>query len=170
MIQPTFPYPELDDEDCTSSAYLAGLLDCTTGEISDKARMGLFPHKNRRYHVWESVRNYTRFLRERLANKEGREVIVEANRATAKFKSAQERLTTIKADQLAGRLVNIDEVEAAWVDTMTAIRQAVISIPGRFRFQTPHMTAHDQQVLETICRDVLEELAKDETPKPRTDA
>src|SRR4051812_42156266 len=102
MIQPTFPHPEVDDDGCVSASALGGLLDCTALELSQKVKTGtLIRVAYGRYHVWESVRNYIRYMRERLANKEGRDVIVEANRATAKFKSAQERLTTIKADQLA---------------------------------------------------------------------
>jgi hypothetical protein len=43
---------------------------------------------------------------------------------------------------------------------MLRIRDAVLSIPGRVRFDLPHMTAFDQRALAKICRDVLEETAE----------
>jgi hypothetical protein len=50
-----------------------------------------------------------------------------------------------------------------------AIRAGILAAPSKIRFTLPHLSAHDQQVIDDVLRDVLTEIA-DNPPPPDEDA
>jgi phage terminase Nu1 subunit (DNA packaging protein) len=165
-ISKAYKEPEFEGE-VANTAAMCELLALPQTELSKTFREGHVVREGWGAYNWRrSVPLYIQHLRSELADKrakEGRETI----RANVSLKSAQERLTQIKADQLAGQLISLEEIEAAFDALMVSIRQAVLAIPGRVRFGLPHLTAHDQKVIADECASVLEETASGKAPIPR---
>jgi len=161
------PFFEGEVSNTAFMAEIMGLGHASWKVIGDEAKRGVLFKAGHGAYFWrKSIASYCQHLRDIIANRRdpsGQSTVA----ANVSLKAAQERLTQIRADQLMGKLIQIDELEAAWADVMVNIRQTVMSIPGRMRFGLPHMTAHDQQVLEGICRDVLEEVASGKAPMPK---
>src|SRR3954453_6727073 len=142
----------IDDQTIATTSFpldtISQLLDLTPRRVQQLSAEGVIPRAQRgRYELVPAVQGYIRFLRghaqAREADPAARARKAEAAEANLRLKAAQERLTRIKADKLASKLIAIEEVEAAWAEVIIAVRQAVLSIPTRMRFGLPHLTAHD---------------------------
>jgi phage terminase Nu1 subunit (DNA packaging protein) len=144
---------------------LARLWCCSKREVRLLAERGIAVRVGHgRYALYKSTQNYIVHLREVAAGRHSMDGTVDAVKASVHAKLQRARLDQLRADMLEEKLISIPEVDAAWAEIMLRIRDAVLSIPGRVRFDLPHMTAFDQRALAKICRDVLEETAEGKVP------
>jgi phage terminase Nu1 subunit (DNA packaging protein) len=60
-----------------------------------------------------------------------------------------------KLAEMDGRLVAVDDLVPAWTRVATAVKLAVLAIPGRARARLPHLTPHDGEALDDLCRAAL---------------
>jgi phage terminase Nu1 subunit (DNA packaging protein) len=56
-------------------------------------------------------------------------------------------LKELEYDRARGHPVKIEDIQPAWARVVLAVRSAMLTIPGKARFQLPHLTAHDLDVL-----------------------
>jgi phage terminase Nu1 subunit (DNA packaging protein) len=155
------------EEAVLPASVLARLWSCSTREVRLLAERGIAVRVGPgRYARNKSTQNYIVHLREVAAGRHSKDGSVDAVKAGVQAKLQRARLDEIRADMLEAKLISISDVEAAWAEVIFAIRNAVLSIPGRVRFGLPHMTSYDQRVLTGICREVLEETADGKAPLP----
>lgn len=161
--------PRVEGNVANTPAMLHILNMASTPELYRMLHKGLAVKSGKFAWDWvETVRNMMKFYRAIAAghaDEEGNS----AMKANIGLRAAQERLTQIRADQLSGKLVPIDDVEAAWAEAAINVRQLVLSIPGRIQFGLPHITAQDRATMESVCRDALEEAASGAPPKMTND-
>jgi phage terminase Nu1 subunit (DNA packaging protein) len=74
----------------------------------------------------------------------------------------QTRIAKLKADQLAGRLVDADAVERAWGALVLDLRAALLALPSRVGARLGLSPAH-VAVLDRELRDALEALGSVQT-------
>lgn len=138
-------------------------LACDPRTFRNYKTLGLVVEFSRgRYNLIETIRKVVPYLREVAAGRQGKDG-VDVGAANAGFKNAQTRLTELKIAQAEGRLVSIEEVEQAWSTIALAVKTTVLSLPGRARFDLPHLTGADQKVLQKLVRQALEELSLGKT-------
>jgi len=144
---------------------LADHLGVSERQVQALARRGTLPKVAvGQYDLREACRAYCAGLREQAAGRLGRDGSLDPVHENAALKRSMRELNEIKKAELEGRLVPVDEIEPAWARIMTAIRAQVLGVPGRLRFRLPHLTAHDGQVAEEVCRDALEAAADEAEP------
>jgi phage terminase Nu1 subunit (DNA packaging protein) len=158
--------PQFEGE-VANVTFMCELLDCDQTQVNRYSRQGYLAREGWGSYNWrKSVPMVIGHLRAQAAGYRSQDG-ADAIKANVGLKAAQERLTQIRADQLAGKLISLEEIEAAFDEVMVNVRQAVLAIPGRVRFGLPHITAHDQKVIAQVCNDVLEETASGKAPIPR---
>lgn len=59
----------------------------------------------------------------------------------------------------SGELVPVSEVEAKFVDAVTAAKTKLLGVPTRIRQQLPHIAAEDIEAIKRLVREALEDLA-----------
>jgi phage terminase Nu1 subunit (DNA packaging protein) len=148
-----FPYVDAMD-DTVSSTELQQLLQVNSGMLATLARDGTVQRAKARgwYLLGPSVQGYVKKLREDAygrGDSKAREARTDLGRAQAK-------LAQLKADQLAGRLVEAAEVEKTWTLKLRALRGRVLSIGDRLH----HLATRDHALLVRELRAALTELAE----------
>jgi phage terminase Nu1 subunit (DNA packaging protein) len=71
----------------------------------------------------------------------------------------QERLARIKADTLAGKLVEASSVAVEWAGVLREVRAALLAVPGRIRGRLPHLSPSDAETIDSEIRSALTGLA-----------
>jgi phage terminase Nu1 subunit (DNA packaging protein) len=112
-----------------------------------------------RYLLAESVAGYCRALRERAASVPGGEAILAQERAQTLRIRNQIRLRQLELLQTES--LSIEEAGQAWSVFARMIRQAVEAIPSRAGHSLPALTPHDLATINTLCRDILHDLASE---------
>src|SRR5262249_20222977 len=79
--------------------------------------------------------------------------------ANVRWKGAQTALAEAKLKRETGEVIPVDHAREVWAALLRGVKNFVLSIAGRFAFETPMMTPHERSILERICRDGLEDLA-----------
>lgn len=105
-----------------------------------------------------SLRNYIQNIRSRAAS----HVDNQGNSAVAEniaLKNVHRQLAELKLKREAGELISVDEVKEAWEQLAIGTRQLFLSLPSRIAFDLPHLSAHDNEVIERNVRSALEEVA-----------
>ena len=153
--------------DGVPGATLAALLDLDERTIRKFAVSGIMVRAGKgQYALGPSVRNYVRHLREAAAGRQGLDARLNVVDESALLKREQRRNFELKNAVLANAAVPVDAIEPAWARVVRAVRSAMLAVPGRARFQLPHLTAHDAEVLAEIVRGQLEAAALSDKPPP----
>lgn len=145
-----------------SIADLAVLLGVSTRTIRDLDQSGTIVRASGRgrFETIPSINGYLKRLRENAAGRAST-----TGRTLSDERAESERITRqiqeIKLAQLRGEVLTLDEVSTSWSSFASAVKSAMLSVPGRARSTIPHLTAHDADVLRQICRDILQDLAEE---------
>jgi phage terminase Nu1 subunit (DNA packaging protein) len=118
-----------------------------------------------RYDVVQSVRGIIRHYAERAAGREAKDGSVDAVKANALFKDSLRKLNELMAAEIEGRVISLEDVEEAWGALVETTRDLILSLPGRIRFDIPHLTGADQDVMNRVVCEVLEENAIQGAPR-----
>jgi phage terminase Nu1 subunit (DNA packaging protein) len=65
----------------------------------------------------------------------------------------------LEFDELAGRLVPIEEFESRLSGVISTSRTKVLSLPSKIKSHLPHLTMRDVATIDKLVRETLEELA-----------
>ena len=120
--------------------------------ICKKAGTGRFP-------LLDNCQAVFKRLQEMAAGRLGKDENVDAARANAELKDAQRKLVEARLEQLSGSLISLPEIEQAWAEIALNVKQMLLALPARARFQLPHLTGEDQDKLDELVRDMLTEVA-----------
>lgn len=71
----------------------------------------------------------------------------------------QARLAKLEYEQKSGKLVNADEVKAAWFKQIKAAQTRVMGIPAACKSRCSDLPLQVVATIEAICRETLEDLA-----------
>ena len=71
----------------------------------------------------------------------------------------QARLAKLEFEQKSGKLVNADEVKAAWFKQIKAAQTRVMGIPAACKSRCSDLPLQVVATIEAICRETLEDLA-----------
>lgn len=82
---------------------------------------------------------------------------VQAERLKTETVERQIREMTLK--KLKGEVLTLDEVDESWSTLASHFKAVMLTIPGKARTRIPHLTAHDQETLRTMVKDMLFDLA-----------
>jgi len=116
-----------------------------------------------------SLQNYCSHLREQAAGRAVREGgRLDLKQETAKLKVSQRKHYDLRNAVIEKTHIPLAVLEPAWARAMRAVRGGILAAPGRIRFALRHLTAHDQQVVDDVLRDVLTKMA-DAPPRPDVD-
>jgi phage terminase Nu1 subunit (DNA packaging protein) len=130
---------------------LAEMFDCSPRLIEDLAERGVVVRlAHGKYDPLASTRAYVRKLREQAAGRGGDGGAA----ASIKYKAAATDLLRLRLRRESGELVLVALVREQWGRIMRMIRQHVLSLPGRIAVDL-QLSAHDRQVVERHCRDLL---------------
>ncbi|WP_262027591.1 hypothetical protein [Microvirga sp. Mcv34] len=116
-----------------------------------------------RFDFRQTIRNVSRHLREQAAGRQGGNGI-DAVTEKALLTRSQRELADLKRRQLEGTLIPVENLRRAWGRIVRGVKQNVLAIPGQARFELPHLTPFDAEVLERLCRDALENARATDTP------
>lgn len=75
-----------------------------------------------------------------------------------KLAAAQARLAQLKADRMAGTLVEAAAVEREWSDVLRTVRAGVLAVPSRVAARLPHLSKHDVAEIDQEIRAALGEI------------
>lgn len=69
------------------------------------------------------------------------------------------RLAKLEFEEKSGKLVNADEVKAAWFKHITAAKTRIMGIPSACKTRRADLPLEVIALIESICRDALEDLS-----------
>jgi phage terminase Nu1 subunit (DNA packaging protein) len=154
-----------DETTTVSSAELARLLGCTERVLRNYKARGLLIAAGRgQYRLTASLQGLFRHFAEVSAGRAPSSGKLDLQQESAALKQAQRRLAEIKAAELEGKLVPVEQISPGWERVARTVRQGVLGIPGRARFALPHLTAVDSEVLMDLVREVLTDISETEAP------
>jgi phage terminase Nu1 subunit (DNA packaging protein) len=110
----------------------------------------------------ETLGNYIKNLREKAAGRATStgETLADVR---AKKEEVERQISEMKLANLRGEMMPVADVTAAWAAFAVSVRAKFLSLPGKFRAQMSHLTAHDEQAMKKIVRSDLEDLADEVT-------
>lgn len=154
---------------------IAKLLDLSERRVQQLGREGVIPKATRgQYDLVGSVRGYVRYLRDQAAKAQAGAPDYAAERA--RFIRARADLAEMEAEEKRGSVIAAEEVEAAWIAVLAALRTRLLALPDRL---APQLHAEDspagvRDVMRGALREALQELAetdvRPERDEPDTDA
>jgi len=152
------------DSPTTNVETLADLFNMTGVRVQQLAVEGVvIKHARGRYDLWQSIRNYIRYLQERKVNQwtgtEGEQDGYTQHRA---------RLTKAKADKaeveaalIKGTAHEAQAVAAVWSDMVANTRAKLLALPTKLAAQLEGMTiAERQSAIHTVVLQALTELSE----------
>ncbi|ACM27552.1 hypothetical protein [Rhizobium rhizogenes] len=91
----------------------------------------------------------------------GRVKEAESPHATERLKSAtvERQIREIALKNLKSEVLTLEEIDGAWSTFASQLKAVMLAVPGKVRSRIPHITAHDQETLRTIVKDMLVDLA-----------
>jgi len=118
-----------------------------------------------RYDLDASLRNYIRRLREMAS---GRTTTEESGLnlpdESAKLKKAQRQNYELKNSLIEHSAVLLEHVRPAWGRIISAVRNAMLAVPGKLRLLLPHLSPQDIEVISKAIKDGLKSAALTDTP------
>lgn len=81
--------------------------------------------------------------------------------ARTKKEQEQAEILHLKRLEIEGKLVSVEETARKWAELATKIRNKITSLPSKLKQRHPEVTLEQYSTLESIAREVLEELAND---------
>jgi phage terminase Nu1 subunit (DNA packaging protein) len=157
--------PEVGEVQGVSAEVLANFWRCEQTTVRELWKQGIAVRlKHNRYKLMESTSNLIVYYR-RLASghASGEHDLVKEN---ARLKAAQRTLVEMRIAQQEGKLVLEEDVENTFADHLMRVKQMILAVPVRARFDIPHLTAKDQKALERIVNELLNEAAAPDTRTP----
>ena len=150
------------DADTSTAAELARTLDLSEASIHGLARRGVVVRASRgKYLREESVRRYVRELRAQLeAVKGGADSAATLRAEKIRVTKAQADAVEIKNAQKRGELLQADEVERTWSDTLRSLSTGLLTIPAQCGAKLPHLTQQDVLAIDVEIRARLVELGE----------
>ena len=114
--------------------------------------------KRGQYDLMKTCARVVRHYREQAVKWRGSDgtTAIDANTA---LKDAQRRMTEIRIARMEGEVVSKAELIDTWTALALQAKQLFLAFPGRARFDLPHLTGADQEVLMRLANDMLSELA-----------
>jgi phage terminase Nu1 subunit (DNA packaging protein) len=73
--------------------------------------------------------------------------------------TAQAQHAEMDNAERAGELLPRRDVELAWSRLVVEARTALLALPSRFKQRLPHLSAADLSVIDSLIRQILEEMA-----------
>ena len=141
------------DTEITSSA-MQRLLGIGKVALNELAKQGVAVRGDKRgTYRMETVTRYVEHLREQASGRGGEAGVS----ARERLGQAQATLAEVKAKQLAGELIEVDQVRATWTAKIKAVRGRILAVPSRLR----DLTARQNVTLTQELRAALTELADD---------
>lgn len=74
----------------------------------------------------------------------------------------QAKLAEQKFKKEARELIPANEIEAEWTSILGSVKTKLLGVPSRAKQALPHLSLADISTLETLIREVLTDIAKDE--------
>ncbi len=162
------PEPDAtDDSDLVTAFEVSRFLGITDSAVSALGRNEILPRigsgKSIRYPLKKTVRAYCDYLRQKSANK----ITPDLEKAKLEVWQANAAKIQLQNDKAAGRLLDSQEVRAAWLSTAADLRSRLLAVPGRvaarMSLDRPTAAALDREI-----RDAMAEIAENqaEVAKP----
>ncbi|MBK45026.1 MAG: terminase small subunit, Nu1 [Roseovarius sp.] len=149
---------------------IAKLLDLSERRVQQLSREGVIPKATRgQYDLIGSVRGYVRYLRDQAAKAQAGAPDYASERA--RFIRARADLAEMEAEAKRGAVIAAEDVEAAWIAVLAALRTRLLALPDRLA-PAVHAEASPAGVRDVIrgaIRESLEELAESDVRPGRDD-
>lgn len=145
-----------------SSEVLEDLLGVSSETIRKLAAKDVVVRVARgRFALRESLKRYAESLRETAAGRGGDDDQAIQARENALLARSRREAQDLKNEQTRGELVSVSEVRTTWASEWLAIRNTLLSVPGRVSTRLPHLTRHDLNEIDHAIRKVLSEFGND---------
>jgi phage terminase Nu1 subunit (DNA packaging protein) len=69
------------------------------------------------------------------------------------------QIREITLKKLKGEVLTLEEVDESWSTFAGQVKAVMLTVPGKARTRIPHLTAHDQETLRAMIKDMLVDLA-----------
>jgi phage terminase Nu1 subunit (DNA packaging protein) len=143
-----------------TKAQFAALCGISVRVVADLAGRGTLVYAGRSLRMPDSLHRYLDSLRKSAMGRQGSDGSDLVNEK-AKLTRIQSETAEIQLRKARGELLDLPEVAEGWSRITGVVRSAVLGIPSQARAKLPHLTPHDGQVIDRVCRDALE-IAADE--------
>lgn len=146
--------------DASNAPQLAKLLNLTTQQCYNLANSGTIPKaENGQWNLTQCAHAYIKYLQGRSGD-EKRDFAAERIRKTR----LEADILELEKAQLAGQLIPVDQVQAAWGRLIAAFRARMLALPTK---TAPLVVAADsfiaaEKILTDAIHDALNELSGDE--------
>lgn len=149
-----------DSAEGVSGDVLARFWKCSEAQVRAYYKEGVAIRlKTGRYALMESTQNLIVLQRAQIHKRLGPDGDISAVTESAKLKISQRALVDMRVAERTGRLLPVEEIEEAWGALVIATRAMILALPGRIRFDLPHLSLDDRARIEAICRTALSEAA-----------
>lgn len=148
----------------SSAAELAPLFGVSTRTIRDYDERDILVRvdkkKKGQFETLPSLHAYIAHLREQAA---GRATSNGRNLADEKAEDVRisREIKEMKLAEMRRESVPLAELTESWTAFAAVVKASILSLPSKARTVIPHLTAHDGASLRTLCRDLLEDMAKE---------
>ena len=138
---------------------LCKLFDLSPAGLSDLKKRGIVvQHGHDTYDLAASVTAYVTHLRGIAAGWGTADQAAQLTTERARLAKEQADAQAIKNAKLRGELVEADQVERTWADTLRHVRSRILAVPSRIRSKDPSISRGTIETLDRALRDALTEL------------
>ena len=71
------------------------------------------------------------------------------------------KMAQIEYDEKCAKLVDAEDVQAAWSQILSAVRTRILGLPSLAKQRSPRLTLEEIEILRELCTDALSELSGD---------
>ena len=140
-------------------ADLCDLLGISPAMLSELKKRGIAIHYGKdAYDLAETVRAYVTHLRGTASGRGGEEHVTSLTAERSRLAKEQADAMAIKNAKLRGELVEAEQVERAWSDTLRQVRARLMAIPSRLRADLPQIDQTAVTAFDRALRDTLTEV------------
>lgn len=155
-FQKSLDYFDVD----VSTAVLAEILGRSDRWVRELAERGVAEKvAYGRFGLLKTIRAYVNALAETASGRSDDEAPDDLDSEDARLKRERRINWELKNRELAGGLVDAEEVERAWSEEFSRLRTAMLSVKGRVASKAPHLSKTDLAILDEVVRKVLAEAA-----------
>jgi terminase small subunit / prophage DNA-packing protein len=149
------------DDLTVNAGELAKVLGCGSRTLYAMADEGLVVRRDRGFALAASVSTFVRHLQ--AARRDDRPSRSDLS-VIDELRTQQSLLAAARRKVIEADMIPAEAIAGAWDRILRAVRSAVLAIPGRARFDLPHLSASDAETIGRICRDQLEAAALGDRP------
>jgi len=147
--------PDIKWPETVSQIQFADIVGLSKKHVVMLASQNVLVSKGGKLLFRESLQGYLHHMRKSAQGRRGESGFDLTDERAQLARTQREREQLLLA-RLRGDVMDRNEAAQGWGHICGVVKSSVLALPSKIRQAIPHVTAHDAQIIDRVCRDVLE--------------